>query len=482
MRRPRDSKDLKEQSIVAQLRAGEKYIEQVNMKGDAMVALIYPNTYDLAVSSLGFNLAWKYLNQLKRVRCERFVYDESFERFYSLDSRTPIDQFKVWAFSLHFENDVLNVVKLFLRKAVPLKNLDRSDLHPVIIFGGALTYVDLPLIRKIADVILHGDIEPMLPHLEEAFQNTGRSSLLHAFAKLPFASVPALGKGCEGISQCRELDLHVPVSPLVPSRGDFAGRLLVEIERGCIHRCAYCMMGKLKKPARFLSLEKVSDVLRRHSSVGLIASNATDYPWLDELIDLFEHLNVSVSVSSLRLDRLSERFLNFLKKHQSSFTVALESASERLRNVLKKDLSDVQIERALLMARKAGFEEIKVYFMFGFDEETEHDLRAISDVARHILELGFRTVKFSINPFIPKRGTEMGERHMQDEKTLKEKMKIISSSLPKEVKATFESLKQSKIQYIINSMDENSADNFLMHAQQSDEGKVDKLVFEVATF
>lgn len=482
MRRPRDSKDLKEQSIVAHLRAGEKYIEEVNMKGDVMVALIYPNTYDLAVSSLGFNLAWKRLNQVRRLRCERFVYDESFERFYSLDSQTPLDQFKVWAFSLHFENDVLNVVKLLLKKAVPLKNLDRSDLHPVVLFGGALTYVDLPLIRKIADVILHGDIEPMLPHLEEAFQSTDRSSLLHAFAKLPFASVPALGKGYEGISQCHGLDLHVPVSPLISSRGDFAGRLLVEIERGCIHRCAYCMMGKLKKPARFLSLEKVSDVLRRHNSVGLIASNVTDYPWLGELIDLLERSSVSVSVSSLRLDRLSERFLNFLRRHQNSFTVALESASERLRNVLKKDLSDAQIEKALLMARKAGFEEIKVYFMFGFDEETDHDLRAIGDVARHILELGFRTVKFSINPFIPKRGTEMGERHMQDEKTLKEKMKIISSSLPKEVKATFESLKQSKIQYIINSMDENSADNFLMHAQQSDEGKVDKLVFEVATF
>lgn len=482
MRRPRDSKDLKEQSIVAQLRAGEKYIEEVNMRGDVMVALIYPNTYELAVSSLGFNLAWKYLNQLKQVRCERFVYDESFERFYSLDSRTPIDQFKVWAFSLHFENDLLNVVKLLLKKAVPLKNLDRTDLHPVVLFGGALTYVDLPLILKIADVILHGDIEPMLPHLEEAFQNIDRSSFLNVFVKFPFASVPALGKGYEGISQCRELDLYVPASPVVPSRGDFAGRLLIEIERGCIHRCAYCMMGKLKKPARFLSLEKISDVLHRHNSVGLIASNVTDYPWLDELIDLLERSNVSVSVSSLRLDRLSERFLNFLKRHQNSFTVALESASERLRNVLKKDLSDVQIEKALLMARKAGFEEIKVYFMFGFDEETEHDLRAIGDVARHLLELGFRAVKFSINPFVPKRGTEMGERHMQDEKTLKEKMKMISSSLPKEVKTTFESLKQSKIQYIINSMDEDSAENFLMHAQHSGEGKIDKLVFEVATF
>ncbi|WP_448535863.1 B12-binding domain-containing radical SAM protein [Pseudothermotoga sp.] len=467
MRRPRDSRDIKEQNLVARLKAGEKYVETVEMKGDLMVALVYPNTYELAASNLGFNLVWKYLNQLERVRCERFFFDESFERFYSIDSLTPIDQFAIWAFSFHFENDIVNVMKLLLRKSVPLRNFDRSQSHPIILFGGALCYTELPLLNVLADVILHGDIESMLTQLDRVLRPAIRSELLQRFIDLPFATVPLYGKKYQAVSQCPNLDSFVPASPLIPERGEFAHKLLVEIERGCIHRCAYCMMGKLKKPARFLSLQKLPEILQRHDSVGLIASNVTDYPWLDQLVDVLEG-GISVSVSSLRIDRLNEKFLRFLSKHQNSFTVALESASERLRNILKKDLTDAQIEHAFKLARKTNFEEVKVYFMFGFEEESEQDLMAIGDVAKHLLELGFKTVKLSINPFIPKRGTELEKRTMQDEKILRQKIKIISSSLPARVKADFESLRHSRIQFFINRMDEDLAEELLLKVQQAD--------------
>jgi radical SAM superfamily enzyme YgiQ (UPF0313 family) len=468
LRRPRDSRDLKEQNLVARLKAGEKYVEKIETKGDLMVALVYPNGYELAASNLGFNLVWKYLNQLERVRCERFFFDESFERFYSIDSLTPIDQFTIWAFSFHFENDIVNVMKLLLRKSVPLRNIDRSQSHPIILFGGALCYTELPLLKVLADVILHGDIESMLVQLDRVLRPAVRSELLQSFIDLPFTTVPLYGKKYQVVSQCHDLDFFVPACPLVPERGEFAHKLLVEIERGCIHRCAYCMMGKLKKPARFLSLEKFPEILQRHDSVGLIASNVTDYPWLDELVDVLEESGISVSVSSLRMDRLDEKFLRFLRKHQNSFTVALESASERLRNILKKDLTDAQVERAFKLARKTNFEEVKVYFMFGFEEESEQDLMAIGDVARYLLELGFKTVKFSINPFIPKRGTEFEKRTMQDEKILRQKMKIISSSLPARVKVDFESLRHSRVQFFINRMDEDLAEELLLKAQQSE--------------
>jgi len=120
------------------------------------------------------------------------------------------------------------------------------------------------------------------------------------------------------------------------------------------------------------------------------------------------------------------------------------------------------------LAKKAGFEEIKVYFMFGFEEESEQDLMAIGDMAKHLLELGFKTVKLSINPLVPKRGTEFEKRAMQDEKILRQKMKIISSSLPVRAKVHFESLRHSRIQFFINSMDEDIAEELLMKVQQAD--------------
>lgn len=461
MRRPRDAKDLKELNSIKLLRGSETHIEKVETKGDLMIALVFPNSYDVAASNLGYNLVWKYLNQLRHVRCERFFFDENFQKFYSLDTQTPIDQFQIWAFVLHFENDLLNVLKILLKKSVPLKNVRRSDFHPIVLFGGALCYTDLPVLKKIADVVLHGDIEPMLEGLDRVLRPGGRKKILEGFATLPFSSVPALSKNFEEVSFCHNLDDFPPVSPLITARGEFAGKLLVELERGCIHRCSFCMMGKLKKPARFLSLEKLGEILDTHGSVGLIASNVTDYPSLDRLIDLLEMKRNLVSVSSLRLDRLTERFLNFLRKHQESITIAPESASDKIREILKKDLTDAQIERALHLAKNAGFDEIKMYFMFGLDEETEQDLSAIGDLARHALELGFKKVKLSINPFVPKRGTELEKRRMQDAKTLQRKMTIISSSVPKAAKVTFESLRESQIQYAINNLNDDASERLI---------------------
>lgn len=461
MRRPRDAKDLKELNSIKLLRGSETHIEKVETKGDLMIALVFPNSYDVAASNLGYNLVWKYLNQLRHVRCERFFFDENFQKFYSLDTQTPIDQFQIWAFVLHFENDLLNVLKILLKKSVPLKSVRRSDFHPIVLFGGALCYTDLPVLKKIADVVLHGDIEPMLEGLDRVLRPGGRKKILEGFATLPFSSVPALSKNFEEVSFCHNLDDFPPVSPLITARGEFAGKLLVELERGCIHRCSFCMMGKLKKPARFLSLEKLGEILDTHGSVGLIASNVTDYPSLDRLIDLLEMKRNLVSVSSLRLDRLTERFLNFLRKHQESITIAPESASSKIREILKKDLTDAQIERALHLAKNAGFDEIKMYFMFGLDEETEQDLSAIGDLARHALELGFKKVKLSINPFVPKRGTELEKRRMQDAKTLQRKMTIISSSVPKAAKVTFESLRESQIQYAVNNLNDDASERLI---------------------
>lgn len=461
MRRPRDAKDLKELNTVKFLRESETHIEEVEPKGDLMIALVFPNSYDVATSNLGYSLVWKYLNQLRHVRCERFFFDESFQKFYSLDTQTPIDQFQIWAFVLHFENDFLNVLKILLKKSVPLKSVRRSDFHPIVVFGGALCYTDLPVLKRVADVILHGDIEPMLEHLDRVLRPGARKKILESFATLPFASVPVLSKNFEEISFCQSLDDFPPVSPLITTRGEFANKLLVELERGCIHRCSFCMMGKLKKPVRFLSLQKLEEILGTHESVGLIASNVTDYPWLNQLIDLLELKGTFVSVSSLRLDRLTERFLSFLRKHQESITIAPESASNKIREILKKDLTDVQIERALHLAKNAGFDEIKMYFMFGFDEETEQDLSAIGDLARHVLELGFKKVKLSINPFVPKRGTELEKKRMQDVKTLQKKMAIISSSVPKAVKVLFESLRESQIQYVVNSLNDDASERLI---------------------
>ncbi len=457
MRKPRDRRSFDEFDTVRKFKSSEKLIEQVNLEGDLRVALIFPNAYEIAASSLGFNLVWKLFNRLPKVRCERFFLHRNFHKFYSLDTQTPLDEFPIWAFVMHFENDLLNVIWLLKTKAVPVFNTERRAFDPLIVFGGALTYTDIPILKAVADVILHGDFEAMLQDLQESLSYDNRERLIEKISKLDFATVPICKTTRKKIAVFDDINAMVPSSPLICSKGEFANRLLVEIERGCPHSCSFCMMGKSKKPVRFLDPEILKEKLNGSDFAGLIASNVTDYPWLDEIIPWFEEKKMRVSFSSLRLDRLNERFLRFLKKNQQSFTIAPESFSEKIRKILGKNFTDQQILQTLLQARKVGFEEVKMYMIYGLDEETDQELKQIADFVDIIAKMGYKQIKLSFNPLVPKRGTKMESRKMQDLKTLRNKMKIIRKFAGKNVTMTFESLKMSHIQYMINSANEDES-------------------------
>ncbi|MFN4191047.1 MAG: B12-binding domain-containing radical SAM protein, partial [Pseudothermotoga sp.] len=198
----------------------------------------------------------------------------------------------------------------------------------------------------------------------------------------------------------------------------------------------------------------LKEILKKHRFVGLIASNVTDYPWLDEIIPWFEKQKIQLSFSSLRLDKLNEDFLRFLKKNQQSFTIAPESLSSRIRKILGKNFTDEQILDVLYRARRTGFDEVKMYMIYGLDEENDQDLNQIADFVNEVRKMGYKQIKLSFNPLVPKRGTKMEVRKMQDLKILKNKMKMIKRLLSRNAKIVFENLTASYLQYRINSADE----------------------------
>ncbi len=482
LRRPRDKRDYAELQIVRNFKTREKLLENVlNEKGDLRVALIFPNQYEIAASNLGFQIVWKLFNSIDRVVCERFFYDENFEKFYSLESQTPLDEFSVWAFCVHFENDLLNILKILESKAIPLTSKDRRSFDPLIVFGGALTYVNLGFLQVIPDVVLHGDFEPMVEKLSEVLTTRNRYELLERFTSLEFATVNPLSKKANNVARAPDLSKHLPISPVIASVGEFAGRILVEVERGCIWNCKFCMMSSCKKPTRFLNKQVLFDLIDKGFNLGLVASNVTDYPWLEEIIQWSNEKNVWVSVSSLRLDKLDEELLSYLRRHQRSFTIAPEAATFKIRQIIGKSFTDSQIEQALVSGRKAGFSEVKLYFMYGFDEEDEADLSSIGKLTSEIYRMGYTNVRLSLNAFVPKIGTELGNRKMQDLKTLKRKIRIVKSSLPSQCQATVESIKQLQIQYVINQAPEWAWERFFAEVGKLDEN-YRKEVFEEMLF
>jgi radical SAM superfamily enzyme YgiQ (UPF0313 family) len=70
---------------------------------------------------------------------------------------------------------------------------------------------------------------------------------------------------------------------------------------------------------------------------GLVAATVTDYPFIDRVLERAIELDYDLSVSSLRLDALSENLLEVLKKgNQKIFTIAPEGGSQRIRNLFGK--------------------------------------------------------------------------------------------------------------------------------------------------
>ena len=93
----------------------------------------------------------------------------------SLESQTPIADFDVIAFSVSFEWDYTNVVTLLRRAGLPIYAEERSEKHPLVVIGGAVTFVNPEPLALFADVITAGEGESLVPDLVEAMRGGGRA-------------------------------------------------------------------------------------------------------------------------------------------------------------------------------------------------------------------------------------------------------------------------------------------------------------------
>ena len=104
--------------------------------GKLRVCLVYPNTYRVGMSSLGFQTVYHLLNSDPAVVCERcFVPDkEDLEELaraggelLSYESQSPVQTFDVIAFSISYELDYVNVPRILrLAQTLHLRSATRE--------------------------------------------------------------------------------------------------------------------------------------------------------------------------------------------------------------------------------------------------------------------------------------------------------------------------------------------------------------------
>ncbi|HJZ72176.1 MAG TPA: radical SAM protein [Vicinamibacterales bacterium] len=437
------------------------------------VALAFPNTYWVGMSNLGFQTVYRLFNAEPDVVCERFFLPPKQELaalsaarapLLTLESQSPVGEFDVIAFSVSFEWDYVNVLTLLKLAGVPRYASERSHRHPLVVIGGAVTFVNPEPLAPFADAIAAGEGEALIPGLRRAMADArDRDDLLQRLALERGFYVPSLYEpayaadgtlarytvraGVEAPFPVRKAALKTteavdpPATTIFTPDTEFGSRFLVEVVRGCANLCRFCWAGYNYLPVRAFPADRIlqlAEEARQYAQrAGLVSIALCDHPEIERILARLLELGYAISPASLRLDDLTPSIVRMLRQSgERSITIAPETGSDRLRRVINKTVTNDEILDSAELIFANGIESLKLYYMIGLPTETDEDLVAIRDLT---LELRARMLKHakprgrigsitgSVNPLIPKPGTAYQWLPMEDQSATERKIKRLRS-------------------------------------------------------
>ena len=448
---------------------------------DVTMAFAFPDVYEVSMSHLGIKILYGIVNERPDAAAERVFapwHDMEAEMrnreipLFSLETKTPIRDFDLLAFTLQYEMCYTNIINMLDLAGIPFYGKDRDLSFPLLIGGGPCVY-NMEPIADFFDVVSIGESEDWINEFIDLYKAEkekgfpgGKEAFLRKAAQIEgtyipslyepqytesgdFAGMKVLAEEAPAIVKKRIVEdmeaAFYPTKPVVPYLDIVHDRAVLELFRGCLRGCRFCQAGMLYRPVRERTPERLVQLAKEiiantgYNEISLMSLSSADYSKLPELVDMlmeeFKDKQVSVSLPSLRIDAFS---IDIAKKVQqvrkSGLTFAPEAGSQRMRDVINKGVSEEDLISACENAFKSGWNTVKLYFMMGLPTETDEDVAGIADLAYKVLDLhreitGKRNGKVTVSCsfFVPKSHSPYQWYGQQDVEEIHRKQKYLKS-------------------------------------------------------
>lgn len=477
------------------------------LSGDFAVAVVYPNTYYVAMSNLAFQWLYQALNANASIRAERLVLPPNRQaakgkspQLQTLETNRPAGQVAAWFVTLPFENDYSNLVRMLRMADIDPLAADRKPTDPVIIAGGTGPMLNPEPLAPIVDAFVLGEGRLVLdPVLSKLLKEDEIQDFLESLKDLPFVYVPKYYqvkydengnrnsvKATKGFIDRPRIQREESIrnagtyTRVLTKNTEFGDNFLIEIFRGCSARCRFCAAGHISLPPRErdFAREFLPDLGQK--AVGLVGAGVSAHTQLSHWMTGCKTHN-RIGISSLRMNTVSDENLGCLAQTGAkSLAIAPEAGSKRLRKVCNKPFTDKQIVGQAKRVIDSGFINLKLYFMVGLPTETSLDIQSIIDltlaIKKVILPIWRQrkmagNISVSVNPFIPKANTPFQWAPFISRKNYQSTRRRIMDGLKKEgnIKLRFESYRSSRVQAVLSMGDQNAAQLIMLLASEPNE-------------